>query len=239
MRLPILIAVAAALASAQSGGGYLITTVVDAAGSEGVGGDGGPATAAQLNFPTGVAADAAGNLFIADTFNNRIRKVSANGIITTVAGTGDGGDDPVGRYLPNPIVKCVGDEKVTGCIGRHSCREVQLGGDERAAVTADPLAARDVYHGGDEIPASGLSGRQRRRNGDEDGEAHNALEIISSAAVRERFSGEYWGRAQSFAVSSRARAKRTASWSLRSSSFFALERVVDCDDLPETCPAQF
>src|ERR1017187_2703942 len=97
MRLPILIAVAAALASAQSGGGYLITTVVDVAGSEGVGGDGGPATAAQLNFPTGVAADAAVNLFIADTFNNRIRKVSANGIITTVAGTGDGGDDPVGR----------------------------------------------------------------------------------------------------------------------------------------------
>ena len=88
MRLTILIAVAATLASAQSGGGYLITTVVDAAGSEGVGGDGGAATAAQLNFPTGVAADAAGNLFIADTFNNRIRKVSANGTITTVAGTG-------------------------------------------------------------------------------------------------------------------------------------------------------
>ena len=88
MRLPILIAVAAALGSAQSGGGYLITTVVDATGSEGFSGDGGPATAAQLNFPTGVAADAAGNLFMADTFNNRIRKVSASGTITTVAGTG-------------------------------------------------------------------------------------------------------------------------------------------------------
>src|ERR1017187_2684898 len=88
MRPLILIAVAAALASAQSGGGYLITTAVDAAGSQGSGGDGGVATAGQLNFPPGVAVDAAGNLFIADTFNNRIRKVLANGTIATVAGTG-------------------------------------------------------------------------------------------------------------------------------------------------------
>src|ERR1035438_9543625 len=87
MRLPILIAVAAALASAQSGDGYLITTVVDAAGSEGFGGDGGPATAAQLNYPQGVAVDAAGSLFIADTGNMLIRRVSANGILTTIAGT--------------------------------------------------------------------------------------------------------------------------------------------------------
>jgi len=55
-------------------------------------GDGGPATSAELNGPTGVAADIAGNLFIADLGNHRIRKVNATGIITTVAGGGTRGD---------------------------------------------------------------------------------------------------------------------------------------------------
>ena len=51
-------------------------------------GDGGQATSAGLLFPEGVAVDASGNLYIADTVNERVRKVSANGIITTVAGNG-------------------------------------------------------------------------------------------------------------------------------------------------------
>src|SRR5438874_1596166 len=54
----------------------------------GYSGDGGPAINAQLTFPGGVAVDGAGNLFIADTYNIRIRKVSADGIIRTVAGNG-------------------------------------------------------------------------------------------------------------------------------------------------------
>ena len=54
-------------------------------------GDGGPATSAGLNAPRGVAVDTSGNLFIADIYNNRIRKVSASGIITTVAGNGTTG----------------------------------------------------------------------------------------------------------------------------------------------------
>jgi trimeric autotransporter adhesin len=54
----------------------------------GLGGDGGQATAAQLNGPNGVAVDSSGNIYIADTINNRIRKIAPDGVIKTVAGTG-------------------------------------------------------------------------------------------------------------------------------------------------------
>ena len=54
----------------------------------GFAGDGGPATQALLNFPGGLAFDKAGNLYIADTNNNRIRRVDLNGVISTYAGTG-------------------------------------------------------------------------------------------------------------------------------------------------------
>ena len=68
-----------------------IITTVAGNGTSGYGGDGGPATNAQLARPCGVALDSVGNLFIADTDNNRIRNVSANGIISTIAGTGVSG----------------------------------------------------------------------------------------------------------------------------------------------------
>lgn len=64
-------------------------TTVAGTGNAGFYGDGGPATAALLNYPFGVAVDAAGNLFITDTDNARIRKVSPDGTITTVAGNGN------------------------------------------------------------------------------------------------------------------------------------------------------
>ncbi|HEU0116448.1 MAG TPA: hypothetical protein VFQ80_17290, partial [Thermomicrobiales bacterium] len=63
-----------------------VITTVAGSGLIGGGGDGGPATQADLNFPTGVAVDGAGNIYIADAGNDRIRRVSAaNGVISTVA----------------------------------------------------------------------------------------------------------------------------------------------------------
>ncbi len=67
-------------------------------GLGGFSGDGGPATSAQLNDPQGVAVDGAGDLFIADTFNNAIREVTPAGTITTVvnAAPATGGAPPAG-----------------------------------------------------------------------------------------------------------------------------------------------
>jgi sugar lactone lactonase YvrE len=64
-------------------------TTVAGTGWGGFGGDGGPATASWLYYPKGIAIDSSGNIFIADSGNNRIRKVSSStGAISTVAGTG-------------------------------------------------------------------------------------------------------------------------------------------------------
>ncbi len=79
------------------GDGNISTVAGD--GTPGDGGDGGPATSAQLNAPRGVAVDGDGNIYIADVNNQLVRKVTAStGVITTVAGNGtkgrDGDDGP-------------------------------------------------------------------------------------------------------------------------------------------------
>lgn len=63
-------------------------TTIAGTGEAGCRGDGGPATKALLNRPEGVAADAAGNVYIADSGNNRIRRIGADGVIETIAGGG-------------------------------------------------------------------------------------------------------------------------------------------------------
>jgi hypothetical protein len=65
-----------------------IITTIAGNGTSGYSGDGGAANIACLNFPTGVALDAAGNIYIADWGNHIIRKVNTDGVITTVAGNG-------------------------------------------------------------------------------------------------------------------------------------------------------
>lgn len=66
-------------------------STIAGSGSRGFSGDGGPAESAELNFPDGLAIDNEGGLLIADSVNHRIRRVSPNGIITTIAGNGRAG----------------------------------------------------------------------------------------------------------------------------------------------------
>jgi sugar lactone lactonase YvrE len=156
------------------GPGGTITTVAGD-GSTGFSGDGGPATAARLNRPTGLALDAAGNLFIADTANQRVRMVTNAGTITTVAGTdvqgysGDGGP-AVSARLSNPSalaidgrgrvyiadwlnrrVRRIGtDGSITTVAGTGSLASSGDGGPATAAEIGDPLgvaldAAGNLY----------------------------------------------------------------------------------------------
>lgn len=81
----------------------LITTVAGN-GTAGYSGDGGAATNAALNYPSGLAMDGGGNLFIADRSNHRIRKVATNGFITTVAGNGTGGSSNDGGMATNALL---------------------------------------------------------------------------------------------------------------------------------------
>ncbi len=94
----------------------IITTVAGnyGIGNPGYAGDGGPATNAFLNTPYCLALDASGNLFIADTENNVIRKVDTNGIITTVAGSyGDGTGAYSGDGGPATNARMNGPDGVT------------------------------------------------------------------------------------------------------------------------------
>ncbi|PYJ09310.1 MAG: hypothetical protein DME93_13110, partial [Verrucomicrobia bacterium] len=68
-----------------------IISTIAGNGKEGFEGDGGPATSASLNGPRGVAVDPAGNVYIADRGNSRIRKVDTVGLISTIAGNGTSG----------------------------------------------------------------------------------------------------------------------------------------------------
>lgn len=87
-----------------------IITTFAGTGAATFSGDGGPATAAALQYPADVASDGKGNIFIADIANDRIRKVDGSGIITTVAGngitgfSGDGGPATSARiFYPNGL----------------------------------------------------------------------------------------------------------------------------------------
>ena len=112
-----------------------IITTVAGGGINAYSGDGGPAANASLNFPAGLAVDAGTNLFIADAFNHRIRKVNPNGLITTVAGdgayafSGDGGPATnASLALPLGVTVDAGGNLFIGDTDNHRVRKVNPNG---------------------------------------------------------------------------------------------------------------
>ena len=113
-----------------------IITTVAGNGEQGYGGDGGSATAAKLYFPQGVAVDGSDNLYIADTGNHRIRKVDADGIITTVAGNGardfggDGGSATAAKlHWPRGMAVDGSGNIYIADAGNHRIRKVDADGN--------------------------------------------------------------------------------------------------------------
>ena len=101
-------------------------------GTAGYSGDGGFATDAQLYNPKGVAVDSSDNIYIADSSNNRIRKVDSSGIISTIAGTGiagysgdNGAATDAQLYNPNGIVVDSTNNIYTADTYNHAIRKLQ------------------------------------------------------------------------------------------------------------------
>lgn len=135
-----------------------IITTVAGNGDKAYSGDGGPATRAALNEPYGVVLDRAGNLYIADRLNRRVRRVdAATGIITTVAGTGeaaysgDGGPAAqAGLAEPNGLAFDPGQTRLyITDVADHRVRVIELASG-RIATFAGTGAAE---HSGDGGPA--------------------------------------------------------------------------------------
>jgi sugar lactone lactonase YvrE len=91
-----------------------VITTVAGTGKERYSGDGGPATKAALDSPEKIAFDREGNLFIADRYNNRVRRVGRDGVITTLAGSGEAGSSgdggPATEARLTPIALAVGPD---------------------------------------------------------------------------------------------------------------------------------
>ena len=133
-----------------------VITTIAGTGERGFGGDGGPAAGARLSYPAGVATDTSGNVYIADSWNHRVRKIDTAGTITTLAGTGtsgyfgDGGSASRARlaYPTDIAIDAAGNIYVADS-WNHRVRKV----DARGSIST--LAGRGwLGDKGDEGPAA-------------------------------------------------------------------------------------
>jgi trimeric autotransporter adhesin len=121
--------------------GLITTAAGTGTGTAGYGGDGGPATRAQLNKPYGLLLDADGQLLITDSENNRIRRVGRDGIITTIAGTGtagfsgDGGPATAAQFnVPQSLALDAHGRLYIGDEHNHALRAIEPDGTVRTII---------------------------------------------------------------------------------------------------------
>jgi hypothetical protein len=130
--IPALICIASALQSSAQ----IITTIAGTTIVNGFSGDGGPATAAKLDFVNNVTSDNSGNIYISDGYNYRVRKVDAAGIITTLAGSGNApgysGDGGVATAAEMNVITSTAPDNLGNlfiCDGQNHCiRKVDAAG---------------------------------------------------------------------------------------------------------------
>ncbi len=129
----------------------MITTIAGT-GSAGYAGDSGPATAAALHAPMGIAVDRNGNLFVADSANHAIRRITADGTISTFAGDGTPGDglgtdvfDPLRLNAPAAIALDAAGALYVADTGNHRLARIDPSGKTtwlvRSPSVSDPVVA--------------------------------------------------------------------------------------------------
>ncbi len=175
-----------------------IVTRVAGTGEPGDSGDNGPAISAQVSSPSGLAVDAAGNLYIADRGNSRIRKVTADGIIRTVAGngvagfSGDGGPATAARLAqPDGVIVDPAGNIFIADTANHRIRKVDPAGNIQTIAGSDSFGTS-----GDGGPASSaLLVNPRALAFDLDGSllftdsSAHMVRRITTAGIIERVSG--------------------------------------------------
>ncbi len=131
-----------------------VITTMAGTGEAGYSGDGGPAQQAALRYPTAITLDSAGSLYIADTLNHVVRRVSPDGMIETIAGTGQSGlsgdGGPATRAMLNEPNGIAVDEDGTVYIADRANFRVRR---VSPAGIIDTIAGTDEGYSGDGGPA--------------------------------------------------------------------------------------